>query len=251
MGTKHSAAKTPRTAPMTPALGRVGHAVHVLERDGKRAVRGGDEDEQARPYHTDRFAGSAEPSMPSSAPSPSNARVVTLRTRPRGTPRARGRARARGGRGAERTSSSRRRSRRTRRRWGDGTRRARAPPAVATTARRGATPVVRSEPAFARSDAPPARARVAPRTAREANIKRAPEAKTSGRRRAITRARRGRRRGGARRGCARAGARWRVCRASGRTREAGVRGERGIHQLHSREWRVQRTALGFRGREAR
>jgi hypothetical protein len=45
-------------------------------------------------------------------------------------------------------------------------------------------------------------------------------------------------------------ARWRVCRASGRTREAGVRGERGIHQLHSPEWRVQRTALGFRGREA-
>jgi hypothetical protein len=38
-----------------------------------------------------------------------------------------GRARARG-RGAERTSSSRRRSRRTRRRWGDGTRRARALP---------------------------------------------------------------------------------------------------------------------------
>ena len=29
-----------------------------------------------------------------------------------------------------------------------------------------------------------------------------------------------------------------------------MRGERGIHQLHSPEWRVQRTALGFRGREA-
>jgi hypothetical protein len=55
-----------------------------------------------RPYHTDRFAGNrvsvvSAPSTPSSAPSPSIARVVTLMMRPRGTPRWRPDARARAG----------------------------------------------------------------------------------------------------------------------------------------------------------
>jgi hypothetical protein len=55
-------------------------------------------------------------------------------------------------------------------------------PAVATTARRCATPLARPAAAFARSDAPPTSARgVAPRTAHEANIQRGTRSENLGR----------------------------------------------------------------------
>lgn len=102
--------------------------------------------------------------------------------RPRGTPRARPDARARAGprsranifissaEQADPAAVGRRHAARSR------------APAVATTARRGATPLARPAAAFARSDAPPTSARgVAPRTAREANIQRGTRSENLGR----------------------------------------------------------------------
>ena len=213
MGTKHSAAKTPRTAPMTPALGGPGMPYTYLNATESEPYAAATKMSKPRPYHTDRFAGSAEPSMPSSAPSPSNARVVTLRRAAR-MPRARPDARARAGRGAERTSPSRRRSRRTRRRWETALGAlARSRGRDDRAAGRDAGGAFERRCALGRSTRARARGRTEDGARRTSKGTRSENLRE---RRDHTR-RRGRRRGAPGAGARVRGAR-RVCRASGRTR---------------------------------